>query len=353
MKSCLALALLLAIYIGSAIAGGVVVAYKSNVTLVDQDSYKYRATAIWGWDVIYASGASFAAVQADVTKNSAELDVVFGAAWVGTGIAPSAYVCYFGAQAQFQNNSAGSNVSVSAAAALIASAWVTIDELDTNGNVVKTLNLKDLIWITDSSNLPGFGGLRYITFVGAPLFPPSNLKIYITYVQSDVVGVLNVVGDPIITPRSVETILDIENFPYTSSSNRLRLNFAVGAAAGAVSADATSYTIGSGNSAAYFQLKGVAAFNGKVGNVEVSEWIAAEGGAASLQSGDLGKQVSAKWGSAAVFKIVSVTTTQAGASSIIYDPSIGNGPVPTASSANSIVFSSLLLALLLIVVSLM
>jgi hypothetical protein len=344
-----ALALLFLVYVSSALAGGVVVEYKGNVTLVDADSFKFRSTAIWAWDLVVTEGASFVAVEADATKTAADLDLLFGAAWVGSGIAPSAYIAFFSAQSQFQNTSAGGqNVSVSAAAALLASAWVSIDEVDSNGNVVQTVYLKDLLWSVDSSSL-GVNGLRYITFVGTQLLPlGSQLKVYLTYVLSNVVGVLNVVGDPIVTPRAVETILDIENFPYNSDNDKLRLNFAVGAEAGAASVDGTSYVSGSGDTATYFALKEVALVNGQTANVQVGEWIVAEGGSLALQSTDLASQVTAKWGGAAVFKIVSVTTTTPGASSIIYDPALGNGPQPQTASASTFVCSALLLLLLIV-----
>jgi hypothetical protein len=348
MKSLLILVL---VSLSAVIASGIVVEYKGNVTLVDADNFKYRATALWAWDYLVLKGVSFVGIQAEKSPNAASLDAVFGAAWVGASTAPSAYLAYFGIAAEYQNSTTGNQASLAAAAAVLATSWYSIDEIDASGNVKQTVNLKDLAWGIESSN-QGFGGLRYITFVGSQIFPlGSPMKVYVTYVQSDVVGVLNVPGDPIITPKSVETILEISNFQYQSSADKLRLNFAVAAAAEGVQVTAgttQNLVVGTGASQTYFALSKSAKVNGNIASVEIGEYVLGTSSAV-LQSADLQAQITAKYGAAAVFKLVSVTTTDAGASSIIYDPSLGSGQVPQDSSASGMMLSFFTLLLLLVV----
>jgi len=96
----------------------------------------------------------------------------------------------------------------------------------------------------------GTGGLRYVNFKGTK----NNLAVTFTFVVSSVVGVLNVVGNGIITPKSLETIITIANFPYTSTANSVRLNMAVGTASASVLAQTsvTHLTSGTGTSGVFF-----------------------------------------------------------------------------------------------------
>jgi len=267
-------------------------------------------------------------VEVQESGSSAQADGIFGAAYVGINIPPSSWVAYFDVAANWNTQGNTTSANVTAAIGLLGSAYLSLDEVTPSGSVAQTILLKDLFWtIIDTS--VGTGGLRFATFHGIK----SGLEVDITYVLSNVVGVLDIPGNPIVTPKSLEIIVEIKNFPYTVNSNQVRLNIGVGSIAGAAqAAGSVTYVAGSGTSSVYFGLNGNAQVNGASTPVQISEFIDANATAA-FQNADLQGQVSGKFGVSAVFKIVSITFP-AGASDILYDPALGTGNPPVSAAAS-------------------
>jgi len=286
-----------------------------------------------------------------VGPNMITADGVFGVSVFGAPLnplSPAVLLSYFGSQLDFVAN--GTNYAAfnaSAAAAFIGKVFLSLTEVNAAGTVVQTILLKDLIWANvASATSVGTGGLRYSTYQGTQLLNPT-FSISISEVFSDVIGMLNVVGSAVVTPKSVETIITINNFPYISTANSVSLNMAVATEAGFVVATGkvTTLTAGTGNGAAYFTLDHVAKVNGVVAGVVLSGFAAGTADTNFANSYITGS-VTAKYGAVATLQFISVKFP-AGASSIVYDPSMGAGSMPpTVASAGMTVTASFFLSML-------
>jgi len=303
--------------------------FKSNVTLSNANEFNFRAssTAEFSFLTLY-SGLYISSLSVDINANSATFDGLYGAAYTGITLSPSAYLTFVYSSSQWQvngNNYAQANASASAG--FIGQTFISLDEIDSTGNPKNTIYLNSLPW-SAVDNSVGQGGLRYLTVQATQ----GTLVIKISFIYSDVVGVLNVVGTAVVTPKTLESVISIQNYPYANNGNSLRLNLGIGSAAGSVSVQGqvTHLVSGNGQSGTFLTLDHVASVNGAATPVSISAFTDGQG---QLNFGNsyLQGQVVGKYGAGASFKFVSVTFP-AGASNIIYDPSIGAGANPPTSS---------------------
>jgi len=267
-------------------------------------------------------------VSVDANTASATSDGLFGTAYAGFNIAPSAYMAFYDSAANWHVGTDYTDANVSSSKGFVASVYISLEEVTPQGNVSQTIQLKSMSWSMESKNT-GDGGLRYATFLGTLSSQPS-LNIRVTYIVSDVVGVLNVTGAPVVTPKSLESIIQIDNFTYTDTQNSLRLNIGVGSATSSVQAQANVVQIvaGDGQSAAFFSVSSVAEVDGRVSPVQIAARVAAQG-SASFGNSNVAGQVNARYEGNADFKILSATFP-AGAAHIVLDPAIGAGAPPPA-----------------------
>jgi len=317
--------------------------FKSNVTLSNAGDFKFResTTAEIGFFALY-SGLYISSLSVDINTNSAAFDGLYGAAYTGLGLSPSAFLSFVYSASQWQvNNNNYAQANASASAGFIGQVFLSLDEVDSAGNPQSTIPFTTLLWtIADSS--VGNGGLRYLTVQTTQ----GAMTIKISFIYSDVVGVLNVVGTAIVTPKTLESVISIQNYPYANNGNSLRLNLVVGTAAGSASVQGqvTHYVSGNGQSGTFLTLDHVASINGAATPVSISAFTEGQG---QLNFGNsyLMGQVTGKYGAGASFKFVSITFP-AGAANIIYDPAIGAGANPPNSSGfkNVASFFSLIIA---------
>jgi len=85
----------------------------------------------------------------------------------------------------------------------------------------------------------------------------------------------------------------------------------------------------------FFTLDHTASVGGTASPVTISGFVDGQG-TASLQNDALAAQVTGKYGAAASVKLVSVTFP-AGATNIVYDPSIGAGATPPSAGSRMVV----------------
>jgi len=178
-----------------------------------------------------------------------------------------------------------------------------------------------------------------------------TFEVRVTYIATDRVGILNVGAVAVVTPKAIESVINITNFPYTNVANSVRLNIGVATQASAVQATAqfTHLAGGNGNAATYFTLNKQVLAGGVLHPAQISAFVDVAQ-TADFGNNDVVGQVNVKYANAASFKIVSVTFP-AGAASIIYDPAVGAGSTPPDvaaynNGASSIAFSFVLLALI-------
>jgi len=313
----------------------ITVSYKAgvNATLVNQkDYFNYRQTTTSSLAIPLLYTALYvSSLSVEVNPNSASVDGLFGSAYAGVLTPPSAYLAFFDVAAQWQGSANAVNASVTGSRGVIGQVFISLEEVPVAGGAaVQNILLGGLAWVgTDNST--GVGGLRHLTVKGVQAFGINpNFAVYVTYIIPDVVGVLNVPGSPIITPKSLESVIMIKNFPYRSTANAVRLNIGIGAAADTatvgIQGTKSSVVSGAGGGASYFTVDSTVQVDGQITNAKVSAFANRQT-SASFGNPNLAGQIQAKYGAAAEFKIVSVTFP-AGANEIVLDPQIGAGSPP-------------------------
>jgi len=325
----------------------------TNVTLTNGNQFTYRNLIF----LEILNELSVASTSVTVNPTSATLDGLYGVAAAPflnlTPKSPYAWVLFINAAAQWTGGTPTSNVTtaaVSASDAFVGKVFISLDEVDANGNVVQTIFLKDLQYLI-VDNGPLTGNLRYATFEGKQsLLGAFSVKI--TFLASSTVGVLNVGPLSVMTPKSFESVVNITNFPYISTANSVRLNLGVitQAATAQFTAQYTHLAGGTGNSATYFSLNTQGLVGGAVSKVKISAFQTVNATAtATWNIGDVTAMATAKYANAVSFNVVSVTFP-AGATSIVYDPTIGAGAAPPQiGSASTVSISFALLVLLVLV----
>jgi hypothetical protein len=337
--------------------GQISFAYQGNVSLTNTNDFRFRTTSMLDFSILNLyTGIFTTSISADFGSNTASADGIYGAAYAGVGAPPTAYLSYWATTTQWQNSNNGvtdySSANTTASAAFIGKVFLSLDEVDPNNVTVQTIGLvfqlakptSSVSWTLGSKQYGG--SLRYATLVGT-IFGNSNFQIFLSYLISDVVGVINVPGSAIVTPKSLESVIEIDNFPYKSTANSVRLNLVVGSAVGAVSAQGsvTHYINGNNGNAAYLTLDHSHSADGVVTPVSISGWI--DGSAsAGTGVGNFDAQVRGKYAAAANFKFISVTF-KAGAAKIVYDPTIGVGSNPPSNAGVKVVpFLAIFIALI-------
>jgi len=318
--------------------------YSGNISL--GEDFFFRRT-VWN---PFGVGAAYSSVEVKGTSNDLDVNGLFGAAYAVITQSPGAYLAFFDLASDWTHNGDFVNGSVNAAASVIANSYIALQERTPAGDNVDSVALKSLLWAQSAGSPLGTGGLRFITLRGKKLLPLDKFEVKLTFVTSDVVGVLKVPGNPIVTPKSFEIVLEINDYNYKNAQNHLVLHMGVGTASGTVDVKGSSHVVstGSGASAAYFSTSKTAQVDGAMANVDVKFEAATS---TQLDNAILASQISGKFGGNAEFKLVTVAFP-AGAKEIVYDPSIGAGssfPESDASVARlSIAFLFSLIALALI-----
>jgi hypothetical protein len=337
--------------------GQISFAYQGNVSLTNQNDFRFRATGMVGFSVLNLYTGIFAtSINSDFGVNIASADAIYGAIYAGAGVPPTAYLSYWQTTTQWQNSNNGitdyTSANATASAGFIGKVFLSLDEVDPTNVTVQSFSLTyqlfkpttTLSWTIGNTQ---YGtSLKYATLVGTTV-GSGSFTVYLSFLISDVIGVVNAPGTATVTPKSLESILEIDNFPYKSTANSVRLNLVVGSAAGAVSAQGsvTHYINGNNANAAYLTLANSHSADGVITPVSISGWI--DGSAsAGTGSSNFDAQVRGKFAAGASFKFVSVSF-KAGATKIIYDPTIGVGSNPPSNAGVKVVpFLAIFIALI-------
>jgi len=327
--------------------------YARNVSLtgLGNDDFHYRRTSVASWSVgAITSGVYFSSISVGRTDNSAEGDAVWGASWVGPTSPPLGFLSYWDRQANWDSGTDFAALNVSASAAYIASAYLSLEERDINNTLIhkqdlsNTLNPFTFQWQLTGTGVGDDVRIKWATFTG--YLPGASWNISLTHVISDVVGVLNV-ANAIVSPKSYETIVTINNYPYASPDNYLSL--ILGVASGEASAEAYAFVSGTGANKTYYRVGATATVDGVTKNVESSGFSPNEydGYIEFLHGTSLWTQLSDRFGGDAEWQLVAVYFP-ANAHHIVYDPDVGAGnPVgqatTTGSGASALSYGALLI----------
>jgi hypothetical protein len=264
----------------------------------------------------------------DGTGNSLSADVIHGIAYTALFAPPTVYLGYFHAAADWTTGDYAS-INVEKAAGFIGSVYLALQE-KVGDQVTQTIPLNQLVW--DLGTITQ-GDLAYATWTGKRSVNPGTFKIELTIVKSSILGRLaENIGGAAVTPRNLESIVRVTDFPYKDATNGLLvLTIAVGSGSLTANVDAErQLKSGTGDDAVYFYASNKVVVNGEV----------KEGTVSAFADGDLEKsfendkfkaQIKSKYAGSASVKLVSIASPGAGASDVIFDPTLGQGPFAAGS----------------------
>lgn len=304
--------------------GGLTLSGNVTLSASTKSDWTYRKTTL----AVIGKVALARSVEVTRTGKNVEADIIVAAVTSGNGPFqfryPGSFLGYWssnGSISDYKNDNQLLNIDYSGSDSLVAHSYIGLVETDANGTVVDGFDFDKLLWVITDSSVSG--DLKYITYttLGA-----SGVKIAITFAISDHVGVLSLAG-AIVTPKVVESIVEIKNYAYKNSNNNLTLVMVGATGSGSVSKNVL--ITGSGSAKVYLRLNTTAIVNN--GNADVS--IATS--AAVVDDQGFNFLLRKKFSQSLTIQWYNVTFP-AGASDITYDPSVGSGePATPAGSTDS------------------
>jgi len=320
---------LVSLFFLSSVFGSVEIAWKNNLTISNHD-LSGRLTVLTSTSGVLGAvynGLSYYSLSYQVSQGQAQGDGVYGAAYTSLGAPLSTYLTYFDVSANWGGSANPTGADVSAAANLIGAAYLALVEVDDNGNVLGGVRMKSLSWTVTGVQV--VEPIKFATFTGTSLQAGfNNFSISFTFVASDQAGTLT--NGAVVTSKSLQTTINILNFPFTISTSKLRLIVGVGTASGSASGTVRQsgtwnrLSAGSGKSAVYFD-GATHAFVNANGDTKTVSVVSTGAGTADFDGAGFLSQlasISAVQHSLVVdYRFVNITFDQS--DNITYDPSIG------------------------------
>jgi hypothetical protein len=227
-------------------------------------------------------------------------------------------------------------------------AYTRLVERDPSGAEVKSLNLKgenvitgNFVWTRSAAQTSG--DIKFMTISGTDK-SKAGFSVLITFVVSTKVGILEY-GNTVVQPRSLETIIEINGWPYASPSNTLGLEMVVGSGSASLNARELVSTVAG---KVYFRAASGVTVDGRDAAVSASGWVDVSFSTDIPDS--LKNHLQGRYGSLVSLKKNEIKFP-AGAAKIVYDPTIGQGEMISAAfslhSVSVSFFAMLALAVML------
>jgi hypothetical protein len=293
---------------------------------------------------VTSSGGSNSANSKRSGSSSVQFDAVYGGAFAGAlGFLYTepfvSWLAYFEDYSSFSANLDSYSLSVQDAASVIGSVFYSLEEVTPANVTANSFFLNSLSWTVTPVQQASNDTLEWVTFTGTSGTFPGSINV--TFIVSKVIGVLFDSNGPVITPKSHETIVSIAYTGYLNATNHLRLNGYVGHAASVtnVVVNVTTHTISNGNGTTevYFQVAGTHEANGQTQNTQVSISTVANA-YTSLKVISKYLHDILSWSSFSSNQIYVHQVTldfTPGATSIVFDPTVGNQQPSSASVVSS------------------
>jgi len=200
---------------------------------------------------------------------------------------------------------------------MVAMAVLNIVEMKPDGNPVRS-NVVSLRSDSCTPEKVEKGEVSGMTCTAT--YDGKDTTVTYTYLTSTKAGILKY-GETPVSPRSIETIVDVKNFKLTDEKNHARLNIALltGKGAGSVKGNAT--VVRKDDEDVYVAVSGQAVINGTVKDVNIQ--ISSESDDLDLTTKIM---MNAILGMNYDFRVAHVDFP-AGVESFIYDPAAGAGRV--------------------------
>eukprot|EP00727_Mastigamoeba_balamuthi_P012291 m51a1_g7685 hypothetical protein (724) ;mRNA; f:25398-30663 len=316
----------------------------------------FNLPAVHHGAIAYSLDASVAAAVLDPNRDIAKVSADVQGIWAYGGATvltpPAAWFGIFNASARVGVGlSAIGDVNVHGALGFMGLTYTSLVERNQSGAIVSRQSLVDnaisgMSW-TDNGYGPAKNaqGAYYYRLVGTK----KSLTVSITFIISSVSGVLDY-GKTTVVPKVLESVIEINNYPYQDSKNTLEVHMVAGSAGLQVGAHAAVTTSGV---KVFADVKGTAIVNGNEANAEVSAWANVD--AKVLENSVLANLIAGATGVVSVNNIKCAEVAvkfEAGAQAIVYDPALGTGtspyelsPASAAAPAALVAFAALLMAL--------
>ena len=284
----------------------------------------WRTSTLEKEDSVFGSYALWLSAEACVGAHDVSLNTLVGSVRAGTLHAPPfAWVALRNGRAEHTSFTPTAEL----ASAFIGMSFVRLEEVDSEGRVVNTVDFGLSQWtdmeVLMSASERGSEGeeedkTRYLS-VARTRYKGRDANCTLTIAASSISGVLAYGGAPV-SPNTLETILDISGYQYRSSKNFLRLVIAM---VSSQSVDTTgtvmSLAVGGLHSNLYSAVAPSALVDGKERPVAVS----------SLYSGTFSNSVFKSiihnvYGTSFAARLQNIDFP-AGAQHIVYDPVLGYG----------------------------
>jgi len=309
----------------------------SNLTLSNSAGEFNFRTFIKIPVILNSAGYISLSVQAAQTLNggSGNVDLIASGLFfpsvldVFTPLTPTTYLGYTTENINYGlAGLAISNFSFDAQSSFVVSSYFAVTEKNAANNIVRVVLFKNLAWdLVQGSN----GDLLYYTGTASNKALRSDLNsgesIILTFLTSQSVGGVSMGGVVVpVTPRTLESVVQINGWSYATATNYLVLTFGVatGTSSASASGSATLIATGTGDKQVYVSFAGDAMVNGKnTGVVVVSGSSTID---AITENAYVKSSVTGAYGASVTAHLVNVTFAP-GANSILYDPSTGSGEV--------------------------
>jgi hypothetical protein len=314
-------------------------ASSNATTVVNKDEFKFRSTNLYMVDVlgiglagVYYS-ASLDAMRTGQGSGTVSGDIILGAVKFIPGQIPITLLGYIAATANISLTPGGvASASFAAAGGFILHAALRLEERNPAGTAVRTVSLKACTWNVGGSN-DSTGHLRFVTISPSFCFNKvSGETVEFVFFISDILGKVEL-GNGVtatVTPKTLESVVVIKNWNYADKANTLSLVYgtvtgAMAESGSVVAGTGNILTAGSGNNQVYAQYARTASINGASGNVVINH-AAAGDISLIIEDGNNTAVLTAVYkGIGGVQGKYTTITFPAGASDIVYDPTIGSG----------------------------
>jgi len=206
---------------------------------------------------------------------------------------------------------------------VIAMVALSMDECDPDGKYVDGTHVRFISTPTvEEVNSDGIRGMicsEDLNNAGKT----NPVKVKITYLTSEKAGILKY-GNAPVSPRSLEMIIQVENFKLTDKNNHIRLNLGFVDASGSGHISGNAEVVKKNGIETYVAVATHAVINDKVTDVDVNVKTDALGeDALSLASFNAVMQIVMNGN---VDTRIATVDFPAGAQSFVYDPAAGTGP---------------------------
>jgi hypothetical protein len=302
------------------------------------DHFDKRYTSVGYFDWGLWSGVWWNSLQYEADNHSLKGDYIWGSIYVGTLWYPVNWISYFAADLDVHRNVPDKgkfdwgNFTVDQSSSFIASSWLTIQEKNSSGHVVRSTELSKFLWTFDDkrsqelSNKPA--GIYATSFNGTKLIDPSSLELI--YIMTDTAGVLKTAERPLIIPKAIESYIRISNWKYAHPDNYLTVVYVVGTGS-SVWHVSGHLVAGSGTEQTFVRMADSALVDGKMKSVRVSAY-ASRNGISEFRNPYVEAQLRSRYHSSASVTFIEISFPS-NAINIEYDPTIGVGQDPYLSNA--------------------